>query len=158
MRRSGLTGSKAFNLLEIVIVVAIIAILGAIGIPKMSQGSKGTDDSALRGDLAALRNAIDRYAAEHSGALPAVANIANQLTKYTDATGNSVSDAKTPICVYGPYIRSIPPLPIGTKAGSSGISATDGSDVGWLYTEATGKIVPNTGDLKDNKAVPYTSY
>ena len=102
MKRTGLTGSKAFNLLEIVIVVAIIAILGAIGIPKMSQGSKGTDDSALRSDLAALRNAIDRYAAEHSGALPAVANIANQLTKYTDATGNSVSDAKTPICVYGP--------------------------------------------------------
>ncbi len=136
----------------------IIAILGDIGIPKMSQGSKGTDDSALRGDLAALRNAIRSVRRRHSGALPAAANIANQFTKYTDATGNSSQRHQDPICVYGPYIRSIPPLPIGTKAGSSGISATDGSDVGWLYTEATGKIVPNTGDLKDNKAIPYASY
>ena len=67
MKRLRRTRRGGFSLLEVVIVVAIIAILAAIGIPRMSRGSKGAGDSALSGDLAVLRNAIDLYAAEHGG-------------------------------------------------------------------------------------------
>ena len=159
MKRSRRTGNKGFSLLEVVIVVAIIAILAAIGIPRMSRGSKGAGDSAVRGDLAVLRNAIDLYAAEHDGTLPAVSTIVNQLTKYSDRAG-ATSDTKTTTCIYGPYIRSIPALPVGpaNRKGSTGIAAGDANGIGWLYTEATGKITANTGTTKDESDVLYTSY
>lgn len=159
MKRSRRTGNKGFSLLEVVIVVAIIAILAAIGIPRMSRGSRGAGDSAVRGDLAALRNAIDIYAAEHDGSLPTEGNIVNQLTKYTDRNG-TISETKTTTCIYGPYIRSIPPLPVGpdNRKGSTGIGTSDANGVGWIYTGSTGKITPNTGTTKDDSNVLYTSY
>ena len=61
---------KAFSLIELVVVVVIIGIIAAIAIPKMSKGAQGAADSAVTGDLALLRQAIDMYANEHGGALP----------------------------------------------------------------------------------------
>jgi type II secretory pathway pseudopilin PulG len=138
-------------------VVAIIAILAAIGIPRMSRGSKGANDSALSGDLAVLRNAIDLYAAEHGGTTPGAATIADQLTLYTDASG-ATSATKTGAYIYGPYVRKIPPVPVGPKKGSSGIAALDGAGVGWLYDSSTGKIAGNTGTDTDDAGTLYSAY
>jgi len=147
-----------FSLLEVVIVVAIIAILAAIGIPRMSRGSKGANDSALSGDLAVLRNAIDLYAAEHGGAMPDAATIADQLIKYTNATGGT-SDTKDATHIYGPYIRKIPPLPVGAKKTKSGISDVTGAEIGWIYTASTGNIKANTtGTEVDDAGVLYSDY
>lgn len=147
-----------FSLLEVVIVVAIIAILAAIGIPRMSRGSKGANDSALSGDLAVLRNAIDLYAAEHGGAMPTLAGIVNQLTQYSDATG-ATSATKTSAYIYGPYVRSVPPLPVGARKSQSGIADLDGAAIGWIYDAATGSIKANTTDLeKDDAGVQYNKY
>ena len=110
MKRRQLQG--AFSLLEVVIVVAIIAVLATIAIPRMSRGAKGANDSAVSGDLAVLRNAIDLYATEHGGTYPGATTIANQLTQYTDIDGTT-STTKTTTCIYGPYVRTIPPLPVG---------------------------------------------
>jgi len=151
------TSRWGFSLLEVVIVVAIIAILAAIGIPRMSRGAKGASDSALSGDLAVLRNAIDLYATEHGGALPSVANINTQLTQYTDGTG-ATSATKTGDYVYGPYLRSAPPLPIGAKKGGTKIAAADGDSVGWIYTESTGDIKANATTEKDDADKLYNTY
>ena len=56
---------KGFSLIELVIVVVIIGIIAAIAIPKMSKGAAGAGDSALQGNLAVLRNAIELYNSEH---------------------------------------------------------------------------------------------
>lgn len=159
MNRSGSADKRGFSLLEVVIVVAIIAILAAIGIPRMSRGSRGANDSAIGGDLAVLRNAIDLYSAEHGGAFPTSANVVAQLTKYTDVAG-ATSDTKTTTHIYGPYIRSIPPLPVGpdSRKGSSGIGTGDANGVGWIYTEASGKITANTGTTKDDQNRLYSEY
>ncbi len=159
MNRSPIARNPGFSLLEVVLVVAIIAILAAIGIPRMSLGSRGANDSAVGGDLAVLRNAIDLYSAEHGGAFPTTANIVAQLTKYTDIAG-ATSDTKTTTHIYGPYIRNIPALPVGPDAqkGNSGIAASDAPGVGWLYTEASGKINANTGTTKDNQQRLYSEY
>jgi type II secretory pathway pseudopilin PulG len=125
--------------LEVVIVVAIIAILAAIGIPRMSRGSKGAGDSALSGDLAVLRNAIDLYAAEHGGAFPTATDIRRQLTEYTDVAG-APSVTKTPPFIYGPYLRSVPPLPVGARKGKNGIATVSDPNSGWIYTPASGDI------------------
>ena len=158
MRERIRTTRDGFSLLEVVIVVAIIAILAAIGIPRMSRGSKGANDSALSGDLAVLRNAIDLYAAEHGGSMPGVLTIVDQLTKYSNASGATSAD-KTGAYIYGPYIRKIPPLPVGTtRKGATGIAAADAAGIGWLYDVATGSITANTGTDADEAGTLYTSY
>ena len=152
------TRKSGFSLLEVVIVVAIIAILAAIGIPRMSRGSKGASDSAVRGDLAVLRNAIDLFAAEHGGLFPTTDGIVDQLTKYTDKSG-AFSATKTTTHIYGPYLRSVPALPVGATKGNSGIAAAAGDGVGWIYTAATGKITPNTAVAEvDDEGVKYLDY
>jgi len=157
MRRDRGARRLGFSLLEVVIVVAIIAILAAIGIPRMSRGAKGASDSALTGDLATLRNAIDLYATEHAGIYPSDPNN-GQLTKYTDAAGN-VNAAKTTTYIYGPYVRVIPPLPVGAKKGKSSISTADGTNVGWIYNATEGTIKANAADgEKDEAGKQYNLY
>ena len=157
MRRHTSTRRSGFSLLEVVIVVAIIAILAAIGIPRMSRGARGASDSALSGDLSTLRNAIDLYAAEHLGAYPSDPN-GGQLTQYTNDTG-TVNATKTSDYIYGPYVRTIPPLPIGEKKGSTKIAAADAAGVGWIYDVAAGTIKANTKDTEvDEAGKQYNQY
>ena len=145
-------------MLELVIVVAIIAILAAMGIPRMSRGARGASDSALGGDLATLRNAIDLYATEHVGVYPAADEIADQLTKYTNA-GGTTNATKTTDFIYGPYLRAIPPLSVGAKRGKTGIAAVDGADVGWIYDAKEGTIRANTTDAEtDETGKAYKTY
>jgi general secretion pathway protein G len=158
MYRTRHTRERGFSLLEVVIVVAIIAILAAIGIPRMSRGSRGATDSALSANLAVLRNAIDLYAAEHGGTFPGADTVANQLTKFTDIAG-ATSDTKTTTHIYGPYLRNIPPLPVGDNKGNTGIAAAHAAGVGWIYTAATGTIRANTGEAEsDDTGRLYSAY
>ncbi len=148
---------SAFSLIELVIVVVIIGIIAAIAIPRMSRGAAGANSASLKGSLAVLRNAIDLYATEHGGTNPAVATFAAQLTQYSDAAG-ATNATKTGAFIYGPYIREIPKVPVGPKAGSNGVAAADAAGIGWLYTVGTGAIVSNTGTDTDDAGVPYNTY
>lgn len=150
-------GTAGFSLLELVIVVAIVAILAAIAIPRMSRGSAGAADSALSANLAILRNGIDLYAAEHGGTFPTAANIANQLTLYTDYFGDAQA-SKDPNHIYGPYIRTVPPLPVGANKGNTGIAAASGAGVGWIYNQTTGNINANTTTEADVTGKLYSAY
>jgi len=145
------------SLLEIVIVVASIAIVAAISIPRMSRGSGTANDSTMAGCLAALQGAVDQYAAEHGGTFPTAAQIDRQLTQYTDISGR-VSVTRTFPFVYGPYLSRIPTLPVGVRSGKSRIATTDAEDVGWLYSEASGKIAANTTTEVDRTQGLYRDY
>ena len=150
--------NRAFSLLELVVVVVVIGIIAAIAIPRMSRGAAGATDSALVGNLAVLRHAIDVFATEHGGSFPTKAKIAGQLTQYTDNAGNTQAE-RDATHVYGPYVRQIPPLPVGVRKGATGISDIDAADVGWIYSETTGKIRANTGILtKDVAGTLYRNY
>ena len=158
------TRSRGFSLLELVIVVVIIGIIAAIAIPRMSRGTAGAADSALSGDLAVLRNAIDLFAAEHNGKFPLAASIVTQLTQYTDDANDSApvatKDATHP---FGPYLRAVPKLPVGTNKGSTTITGTGPAGAtagaGWYYDEATGKIVANCGAGEaDSQGTKYSDY
>ncbi len=150
--------NEAFSLLGLVIVVVIIGIIAAIAIPRLSRGSEGAADAALAGDLAVLRNAIDLFAAEHPGKFPTVADIANQLVQYTNDAGTSQATKDTTY-IYGPYVRKIPPLPVGVKKGKVGIDDADGAQIGWIYDETTGDITANCADSeKDAAGKQYNQY
>jgi prepilin-type N-terminal cleavage/methylation domain-containing protein len=159
MRERRCTTRGGFSLLEVVIVVAIIAILAAIGIPRMSRGSRGANDSAVSGNLAVLRNAIELYSAEHGGKFPTTADIDQQLTKYTSIDGVTNNTKSAPY-IYGPYIRTIPPLTVGLRKGQSGINTADDPNTGWIYADATtGVIKANTADdVVDDSGTAYNKY
>ncbi len=139
---SGSPRGRAFSLIELVIVVVIIGIIGAIAVPRMSRGAEGASISALAGDVVALNRAVDLYAAEHNGDFPRAANINEQLTAKTNLNGAVPTGAPGEIA-FGPYIRVIPPLPIGKKKGNTLIAAADGAGVGWIYYPVRGIIRPN---------------
>jgi general secretion pathway protein G len=128
---------QGFSLIELVIVVVIIAIIGAIAIPRMSRGSAGANDSAVTQDLATMRSALDLYSTEHGGTYPSTtpATLILQLTTYTDINGNT-NATKDTTHIYGPYLKSIPPLPVGTNKGLSTITGTGPAGTGsfgWFY-------------------------
>jgi general secretion pathway protein G len=152
------TKRRGFSLVELVIVVVILGIIGAIAIPRMSRGASGAGESALIADLAALRNAIELYAAEHDGTYPTAAGIVNQLTQYTDASGTAQA---TPDAthVYGPYLHSIPTLKVaGARKGSNGIAAADADGIGWIYTATTGTIKANSTETSSDGATTYDQF
>jgi prepilin-type N-terminal cleavage/methylation domain-containing protein len=156
MKRDRRSKHYAFSLLELVIVVAIIAVLAAIAIPRMSRGSRGAGDAALMANLSVLRNAIDLYVAEHGGSYPSVPNIVNQLTQYTNGAGDA-QGTKDTTHIYGPYIRKIPPLPVGARKGDTGIAAIDDDGVGWIYDGSA--IKANCEDTeKDDTGKQYNQY
>ncbi|MCG3131624.1 MAG: hypothetical protein FLDDKLPJ_02428 [Phycisphaerae bacterium] len=160
---------KAFSLVELVIVVVILGIIAAIAVPRISRGSRGAGDSALRSSLAAIRNAIDLYYAEHGNSYPGAdgteATLINQLTKRTDVSGNVGTTAG--VHIYGPYLRgtSFPPVQVGPNKTASGvILANTGPTVdeaqttkGWVYNYATGDFIANTDDADENSKT-YNTY
>jgi len=159
---------RGFSLIELVVVVVIIGIIAAIAIPKMSKGAQGAADSALTGDLALIRQAIDMYANEHGGSLPSSTNIAAQLTQYSNADGSKTAAAKDTTAanqiVYGPYLRAIPPLPVNSSIvatpplkGQATIGPST-STPAWVYDSTLGTVTANTGTQTDSAGNPYSNY
>ena len=173
--------TKAFSLVELVIVILILGVLAAIAIPRISSSSKNAGESALKADLQTLRNAIDWYYGEHNNQFPAAVgdgtNAANspealitQLTQYSDKTG-VVSINKGIAFPFGPYLRSgFPNLPAGANSGkgslpaeinvvslASPLNSAPGNGKGWHYNSMTGQIIANAIDIgNDGKA--YDKY
>lgn len=152
---------SAFSLIELVIVVVIIGIIGAIAIPRMSRGAAGASDSALAANLALLRNAIDLYYTEHDNTYPTLAGFEDQLTMYTkiDGTGASATKDTATGAIYGPYLRAIPPLPVGDDKGETSVVAVYTAGNGWIYTVGSGSIHPNiaVGETDDSGRL-YSDY
>lgn len=150
--------NRAFSLIELIIVVVIIGIIAAIAIPRMSRGAAGAADSSLLGSLSVMRSGLDIYAAEHGGAFPALLTFVNQMTLYTDVNG-ATNAAKGGAFIYGPYLRKVPPLPVGTEKGSTGITAVPGTaGAGWVYNDALGTIIANTTVEADDAGKLYNTY
>src|SRR5688500_12245653 len=61
---------KGFTLVELVVVVMILGILAAVAAPKLLTTSSTANENGLKQTLAVIRDAIERYAAEHGGQLP----------------------------------------------------------------------------------------
>ncbi len=158
MRPSRKRANRAFSLIELIIVVVIIGIIAAIAIPRMSRGARGAGDASLSGSLSVMRSALDIYATEHGGSFPVLATFVGQMTLYTDYNG-ATNAAKVAPFIYGPYLRKIPPLPVGTEKGSIGITDSVGAaGFGWVYDDVSGTIVANTTAEADVSGKLYNTY
>ena len=169
---------RAFSLIELVIVIVILGIIAAIAIPRIGSGSRNAGESALRANLASLRNAVDWYYGEHHNVYPGTnpdglgggadseAAFVSQLTMYSDTNGN-VSASKDPAFPFGPYIRvDIPELPVGANAGQNTVTvvnqagplvANPGDNNGWVFNTNTGQFIANSTDAGSD-AVTYDLY
>ena len=150
--------NRAFSLIELINVVVIIGIIAAIAIPRMSRGAAGAADSSLMGSLAVMRSGLDIYATEHGGTYPVLATFLDQMTLFTDYNGVT-NPVKGGAFIYGPYLRKVPPLPVGLERGSTGITAVPGAaGNGWVYDDAAGTIIANTLLEADDSGKPYNTY
>ncbi len=109
MRPTSLRNRRnAFTLVELLIVIIIIAVLAAIAIPKFSNSTTRSKESALRSNLKLVRNAIELYRADTGvfpatlGDLAATAAPANGLDSGATSTAINSSDWR------GPYLQALP--------------------------------------------------
>jgi len=174
----GTNKKLGFSLVELVIVIIILGVIAAVAIPRISSGSRNAGEAALKADLATLRNAIDWYYGEHNMTFPGakadgLGNAAesetafiNQLTKYSDASGNCSVD-KNAAFPYGPYVRgNFPNLPVGANAGTGTINIVNQvapltsnpvDTKGWVFNVATGQIIANA-DETGNDGIAFDAY
>ena len=153
---------RGFSLIELIVVVVIIGIIAAIAIPKVSRGVVGASDATLAQDLTQMRQALDLFQNEHGGAYPSMGMINSALTLYTDDTGTSGQTTKDSTHPWGPYLKAIPPLPVGPAKGATLIGQDAGpalgTNIGWLYNPATGALRANCSTETDSAGTLYSSY
>lgn len=109
MRHTSLRNRRnAFTLVELLIVIIIIAVLAAIAIPKFSNSTTRSKESALRSNLKLVRNAVELFRAD-TGLLPrqlsdlaATTAPAQGLDSTATAANISSSDWR------GPYLQTLP--------------------------------------------------
>jgi prepilin-type N-terminal cleavage/methylation domain-containing protein len=141
--------NRAFSLIELVIVVVIIGIIAAIAIPRMSRGATGAAENSLKADLAVLRNAIELFQTENGGNYPATAaGVVQALTGFSDGNGGTMAFAAVrPVThSYGPYLKEVPKLPMGTNKDLNAIGLAAAAGIAWVYDTTTHDFKANTGN------------
>lgn len=129
-RRSG------FTLIELVIVVMILGILAGVAAPKLfNQTSKATDNGLMQ-TLAVVRDAIELYAADNGGAVP--------------ASHTALTAALVPT-----YLRKFPVNPFNQLDDVKAIAAADDA-TGWMYT--SGNFIVNKMGNSPTTMGPYTDF
>ena len=171
MYQSKTRKQQGFTLTELLIVVIILAILAAIVVPQFASSSDDAKVSALQSNLARLRSAVDLYYQQHgaypganlssgavcpgggaagSGAANSEQALIDQLTRYTNAAGQSCTTTDATFR-FGPYIKkdALPENPITTVA-TTVISTTgalgmigDVAPGGWKLDVVTGQFIAN---------------
>ncbi len=140
---------KGFTLVELVVVVMILGILAAVAAPKLLGTSAAASDNGLKQSLAVVRDAIERYAAEHNGSLPPGTNEAAFKAALAD------------------YLRGgFPVCPVALQDDSVKITTTDVDIAGtgtpaesWHYCSANGQFICNSNAVTkittDDSALTY---
>ena len=137
---------KGFTLIELVVVVMILGILAAVAAPKLLGTSSAAADNGIKQTLAIVRNAIEIYAAENGGELPAQGSIDEAAFKTAIA----------------PYLRGAFPIcPVAGKTNKVKMTATAGAIAGeagnsqeesWYYNSADGQFIVNSSEFTNSEA------
>jgi general secretion pathway protein G len=149
--------SRAFTLIEILIVVIILGILAAIVVPKFAGATTTSRKLSLKGELRMIRGAIQLYRVEHRDQLPdLVGTNWDAILQYSDIDG--MTAAAPDLTVHppvncGPYLKDAPYNPL---AESRVIDSVAGAGVGWVYDQSTGILLAtqdSIGTIFDETAI-----
>jgi general secretion pathway protein G len=136
---------KGFTLIELVVVIMIIGILAAVAAPKLIKTSGAASDSAAKQSLGVIRDAIERYAADNAGALPA------------DPTATAFTQI---------YLRgAFPKCPVGLKdatislvsVAAGALTADAAPTKSWKFSTLSGEIIINSTALAADGVTTYGS-
>jgi prepilin-type N-terminal cleavage/methylation domain-containing protein len=127
-----------FTLVELVVVVMILGILAAVAAPKLLGTSSTATDNGIKQTLGVVRDAIERYTAEHGGTYPR-----------SDSEANFKTDLK-------PYLRgTFPKCPVGDTAAVVFVTANPlavtGTTGGWIFSSGSGEFAVNSTALTNSK-------
>lgn len=140
--RLGKVCKNGFTLVELLIVIIIIAVLAAIAIPKFSNSSLRSKESALRSNLKIARDAVDIFKAD-TGAFPAALDdLAATAAPTAGLDSAGASKSITAADWRGPYVQAVP------------VDSTDGG--AFAYATASGSVgkitAHNSGTASDGTA------
>ena len=110
MKKSDRQRASGFTLIELLVVMAIIAILISIAAPRYFNSVDKSKENVLKQDLSVMREAIDKYYADHD--------------KYPDALEDLVSKK---------YIRKMPVDPLTESATTWVTVAPENSELGGVF-------------------------
>ena len=137
--------SRAFTLVEILIVVVILGILAAIVIPQFTSASEEAQVGNVQTQLQTIRSQIELFRVRNNANPPAIvgAQDASFSDLMVDGAVNSFGNMQVR------YVRTPPnnprnnrnevtedATPIATAAGA----AADPAGAGWFYNSATGEF------------------
>ena len=129
---------RAFTLVEVLIAVAILGILAAIVVPRLQGHITEARESAAKDNLRILRNAIERYAAQHNDVPPGYPSDNPDAPALFGAFYISMVRAN--------YISEIPTNPLNDLRtvrvifDSDPLPPAPTGEYGWIYKPATKRI------------------
>ncbi len=141
--RSNKRSSRAFTLVEILIVVVILGILAAIVVPQFASATAEAQRTATYDQLTKLRRAISVYQFRNPGVNPDV--LAGDGTWGSMFTAELIRTAPVNFYIGGPNAKTIV---IGTGADTA-----SHQNYGWIYNPATGDVWAGSFDAND-EAMP----
>lgn len=133
--------TKAFTLVEILIVVVILGILAAVVVPQFVGAVEESSVTTTQSELKKLRRAIEVFQVRNENALPAVEAGDGTWGDLIAGTGEYLKEAPANPYVGGENARVII---LGTDPDSS-YQTTHG----WVYNAATGEIWAGAFDADD---------
>jgi prepilin-type N-terminal cleavage/methylation domain-containing protein len=137
---------KGFTLIELVVVVMILGILAAVAAPKLLNTSGTAADQGLKQTLGVVRDAIERYAAEHSGSVPA--------DPATLVTLGYLRGNAFPVCPVAGNTNAI-----RFVATSTAMAGNDDGTHSWVYCTGDGTFICNShADSKIDQNVKYDAF
>jgi general secretion pathway protein G len=121
----------------------IIGILAAVAAPKLISTSGAASDSAAKESLGVIRDAIERYAADNAGGLPADPSATTFTSKYLRGA--------FPKCPVGVKDASVSTVAVG-----AGLLTPDASPTkSWKYSTTSGEIIINSGASTNDQSTTY---
>ena len=114
--------SRAFTLVEILIVVVILGILAAIVIPQFTDASTEAGQNSAASQLQTIRSQIELYRMKNQGDLPVTANLLDW-----------------DLLTAGNYLQADPVNPMNGTAAVVALGG-DYSAAGWAWDNANGTV------------------
>jgi prepilin-type N-terminal cleavage/methylation domain-containing protein len=145
--------AAGFTLVELVVVVMILGILASIAAPKLLGMSGKAVDNGLRHTLSIIRDAIDRYSADHEGELP---GDDGQESTFKSEVAPYLRGIEFPVCPVGPAKNNL----VQTMTGSAVAAAIAAAEPthGWLYNYGTGEFYAACDDQSSDNVTPYNQF
>lgn len=144
--------SKAFTLVEILIVVVILGILAAIVIPQFTNASQEAQTGNIQTQLQTLRNQIELFRVRNNGDVPVlVGDTDDSFEDLLAGVGNTfeLADDNSFGREQQPYTRT---RPVNPRNGSNSVvesanprtdaagAPADPDGAGWYYNSTSGEI------------------